>query len=168
MTKDEFITIILKCRAGDKNAIGRIYNEYFGKMCTAAFRIIKNADAAYDIASAVILKLLECECDIIEAHNPIGYMFRMVLNQALNYEAKHYREVTVREVWDAKSANVPDMLWLEDILTVLTEKERELFVLHIIWDMTLKQAAKQLGITYDTAKSRYKVIRFKIAAVYKK
>ena len=168
MTKDEFIFIITKCRAGDKSAIGRLYNEYFGKMCATAFRVIKNADAAYDIASAVILKLLETDCGINEAYNPIGYMFRMVRNQALNYVVKNNREVSMPEVWDVKSKNVPDMLWLEDILAVLTERERELFMLHIVWDMTLKNAAKCLGVTYYTAKSMYKVIRIKIKIVYKK
>lgn len=168
MTNEEFIAIIIKCQAGDKSAIGRIYDEYFGKMCTTAFRIIKNADAAYDIASAVVLKLIESECGIAEARNPVGYMFQMVHNQAINYAAKNKREVSVQEVWDAKSKNVPDMLWLEDIFVILTDEERELFVLHIIWDMTLKHAAKRLGITYGTAKARYKIIRTKIKSIYQK
>ena len=168
MTKEEFIEIITKCQTGDKKAIGVIYEEYFGRMCVTAFGVVSDMDAAYDIASNVILKLLEFRCGISDIENPVGYMFRMVHNEAVNYVAKKNREISVPEIWNVKSNNMPDMLWLEDILAVLTDKERELFILHIVWDMPLKRVAKQLGITYDAAKSRFKVIRAKIKNIYKK
>lgn len=168
MTREEFIAIIVKCQAGDRSAIGRIYEEYFGRMCVTAFGVIKNPDAAYDIASNVILKLLEFRQDFSCIGNPVGYLISMVHNEACDYIAKRRREVNVPEVYDYKINDMPDMLWLEDILTILTEKERELFVLCIAWDMTLKKAAKRLGITYSTAKMRYKNIKSKIKSIYKK
>lgn len=168
MTKEEFIEVITKCQSGDKNAIGSIYEEYFGKMCVTAFGIVKERDSAYDIASNVILKLLEMKYCVLKIDNPVGYMFRMVHNEAINYVVKRDHEVSVPEIPEVKNNGIPGMLWLEDILAVLTEKERELFILHIVWDMTLSKAAKYLGIKYDTVKSRYKIIRAKIKNVYKK
>lgn len=168
MTKLEIIEAITKCQAGDKNAIGKIYEEYFGRMCVTAFGIVKNADAAYDIASNVICKLLGFRQDFSKVDNPIGYIIRMVHNEAYDYIAKRRREVNVPEVWECKCNGLPDMLWLEDILVVFTEKERELFELLIAWDMQLKEAAKNLGITYSTAKQRYKNIKLKVKTVYNK
>lgn len=167
MTKEEFVKIITKCQTGDKKAIGRIYDEYFGKMCATAFSVVRNADAAYDIASNVILKLLELRRGISDIENPVGYMFRMVHNEAVNYVAKKNREISVPEIWNVKSNNMPDMLWFDDILFVLTKKERELFILYIVWDMPLNKVAECLGITYGAAKLRYKNIKLKIKSIYK-
>ena len=85
MTRSEFIDIMIKSQNGDKNALGRIYEEYFGKLCVTAFNIVKNADAAYDIASNVILKLLEFEHDASEIHNHVGYLITMTRNEAKKF-----------------------------------------------------------------------------------
>ena len=128
MTKEEFIEIITKCQSGDKKAIGVIYNEYFGRMCITAFGIVNDSDVAYDIASNVILKLLELRHGISDIENPVGYMFRMVHNEAINYVKRKNREVSVSGIRVVNDDNMPDMLWMEDILAVLTDKERELLV----------------------------------------
>ncbi len=168
MTKLDIIDAIIKCQQGDKNALAKVYDEYFGRMCVTAFGIVKNADAAYDIASNVILKLLEFRSDFSNVGNPIGYIIRMVQNEAYDHISKRRLEVNAAEVWECKCNDLPDMLWLEDILIVLTEKERELFELLIAWDMSLKEASINLGIAYSTAKLRYKNIKLKIKSVYKK
>ena len=168
MTRAEFIDIMIKSQNGDKNALGRIYEEYFGKLCVTAFNIVKNADAAYDIASTVIRKLLEFKHDVSEIRNHVGYLITMTRNEAKNFLVKQNREISVSEIWDTNSKQLPDMLWLEDIFVELTTEERELFVLHNVWDMTLHNAAESLGITYGVAKVRYAVIKKKIKAVYEK
>lgn len=77
MTNEKFIEVITKCQTGDKKAIGVIYEEYFGKMCITAFGIVNDSDVAYDIASNVILKLLELRHGISDIENLVGYMFRI-------------------------------------------------------------------------------------------
>lgn len=168
MTRAEFIYIMTRSQNGDKNALGRIYEEYFGKLCVTAFNIVKNADTAYDIASNVILKLLEFKHDVSEIHNHVGYLITMTRNEAKNFLVKQNREISVSEIWDAKSKELPDMLWLEDIYAVLTNEERELFLFHNVWDMTLHKTANYLGITYGAVKARYAIIKKKIKAIYEK
>lgn len=168
MTRSEFIFIMQKSQGGDKKAFGQVYDEYFGKLFITAFQIVKNADFAYDIASNVILKLLEFRHDATQIQNHIGYMLTMVRNEAKNFLNKRKNEIGVSEVWDTNRKEAPDMLWIEDIFSFLTNKERELFTLHIVWDMTLNSAAKRLGITYGAAKSRYKKLKTKIKSVYKR
>ena len=109
MTKEEFIEIITKCQSGDKKAIGVIYNEYFGRMCITAFGIVNDSDVAYDIASNVILKLLELRHGISDIENPVGYMFRMVHNEAINYVKRKNREVSVSGIRVVNDDNMPDM-----------------------------------------------------------
>ncbi|HIS35153.1 TPA: RNA polymerase sigma factor [Candidatus Scatousia excrementigallinarum] len=168
MTRAEFIYIMTRSQNGDKKALGQIYEEYFGKLCVTAFNIVKNTDAAYDIASNVILKLIEFKHDVSEIHNHVGYLITMTRNEAKNFIVKQNREISVSEIWDTESKELPDMLWLEDIYAVLTNEERELFLLHNVWDMTLHKTANCLGITYGAVKARYAIIKKKIKAIYEK
>lgn len=168
MTRAEFIIIIQKSQRGDKKSFGQIYDEYFGKLFITAFQIVKNTDFAYDIASNVILKLLEFRHDVTQIQNHIGYMLTMVRNEAKNFLNKRKNEIGVSGIWDTNREEVLDMLWIEDIFLCLTKEERELFTLHIVWDMTLNSAAKHLGITCGAAKSRYKKLKTKIKSIYKK
>ena len=168
MTRAEFIYILKRCQSGDKKALEKIYKKYYGKMCVFAFKKVKNTDAAYDIASNVILKLLEFKHNASEINNHIGYLITMVRNDAKNYLSKRKREICVSDIWDIKSAETSDMLWAEDIFRFLTDDERELFMLRFVWDMTLRKCAERLGITYGCVKAKYLCIKNKIKEIYKK
>ena len=167
MTGVEFIGIIQRTQGGDKKALGRIYDEYFGKLCLTALDIVKDKDLAYDIASDVVVKLLDFRYDAAQIKNHVGYLLTMVRNEAKNLLNKRSREICVAEPRETRLRELPDMLWAEDIFSVLSEKERELFILHIVWDMTLRRASELIGITYGAAKARYKIIKEKIRSVYK-
>ena len=63
-------------------------------------------------------------------------MLTMVRNAAKNFLNKSKNEIVVSEVWETNRKEVSDMLWIEDVFAFLTKEERELFTLHIVWDMT--------------------------------
>lgn len=134
MTRLEFVKIITASQRGDRKAFFALYEEYFGMLSTTAFRIVRNADAAYDIAMEVILKLLDFKSDVSKIKNHIAYMITMTKNQAKDYLAKRSHEISVAQIWKPNDAELPDMLWLEDIFRILTEEEREIFLWHYIWD----------------------------------
>lgn len=75
-------------------------------------------------------------------------MLTMVRNAAKNFLNKSKNEIVVSEVWETNRKEVSDMLWIEDIFVFLTKEERELFTLHIVWDMTLNNFNRK-EIIYD-------------------
>ena len=75
-------------------------------------------------------------------------MLTMVRNAAKNFLNKSKNEIVVSEVWETNRKEVSDMLWIEDIFGFLTKEERELFTLHIVWDMTLNNFNRK-EIIYD-------------------
>lgn len=168
MTTQSFIKIIQEAQSGNRKSFEDLYDEYFGKLCTTAYRLVQDADAAYDIATDVILKLLEYKRDVWLVRNHVAYMITMVKNQARDYIAKRSREINVAEIWYREEKASPDMLWLEDIFQVLTEEEREIFLLYYVWDLSLKKVAIQLKITYGAAKARKLKIKQKLKILYEK
>ena len=55
MTRLEFVKIITASQRGDRKAFFALYEEYFGRLSTTAFRVVRDADAAYESAMDVIL-----------------------------------------------------------------------------------------------------------------
>lgn len=166
MTRLEFVKIITASQRGDRKAFFALYEEYFGRLSTTAFRVVRDADAAYDIAMDVILKLIEFKSDVSKIKNHVAYMITMVKNQAKDYIAKRSREINVAQMWKPNDAELPDMLWLEDIFRTLTEEEREIFLWHYIWDLPLRKVAAQLNITYGIARARKSKILQKLKDIY--
>lgn len=166
MLRTQFIEIIKMFRNGDSSGMERLYGEYFGKLCATALRIVGNRQAAYDVASETILKLMEGDFDVASIRNHEGYLFAMVRNRAYNFLERSKRSENVAEIWQSSASALPDTLWLEDIYNLLTEDEKELFVCHIVWDMTLRQSARHLDITYGVAKARYANVSRKIKGLY--
>lgn len=166
MTRQEFVKIIQASQAGDRKSFDILYDEYFGKLCTTAFKILRNADAAYDVATDVILKLLELKKEVSAIENHVAYMITMVKNRAKDYMAKQSREISVSEIWKPHDLELPEMLWLDDILKVLTEEEREVFLLHYIWDLPLWKVAAQANMTYGVVKGRKIKVIQKLKNIY--
>lgn len=166
MTRSEFVKIIRASQRGDRKAFCALYEEYFGKLSTTAFRVVRDADAAYDIAMEVILKLLDFKNDVCKIKNHTAYMVTMVKNQAKDYLAKRSREVNVAQVWKPDDKELPDMLWLEDIFRELTEEEREIFLWHYIWDYPLQKVAAQMDLTYGAIRVRKTNILQKLKDIY--
>lgn len=75
-------------------------------------------------------------------------MLTMVRNAAKNFLNKSKNEIVVSEVWETNRKEVSDMLWIEDVFAFLTKEERELFTLHIVWDMALNNFNRK-EIIYD-------------------
>lgn len=166
MTRAEFIRNIRRSQKGDKEALGSIYEEYFTQLCITAYNIVGNVEVSYDVASNVILKLLEFEKDPAEIKNPVGYLITMVKNEAKNFRKKSGYEISVADIWYPIESTPDDMLWIEDIYRILSNEERKLFELRFIWRMTVEEVARQTGLTYGVVKEKTKKIKLKIRTLY--
>ena len=53
-------------------------------------------------------------------------------------------------------------MWREDLFRLLTKEEWDLFLRHTVWGFSLKDAAKEIGMHYTTAKRRYRSVKQKV------
>ena len=167
MNTEEFRKIIKRLQEGDKPALEQLYKEYFGKIYALALSDIRNSQDAYDIAMTVILKLSEYRGMADNIENHIGFIIVTTKNAVKDYI--RHKKFCVDYDLDQCNFNIKlvhDDLWLHDILNILTSEEKEIFVMHIILDKSLKSIAKDYGVSYITIKRKYLLIKEKIKHLY--
>ena len=162
MMRAEFIEIMKRVQAGDTRALGKVYQEYHAKLYFTAFDLLHNRADAEDVASDVMIKLAEFKGDAEQIFNHVGYLIAMARNGAINLIQKRKHEVPVAEVYDSAKKSPGNGIWREDLFRLLSKEEWDLFLRHTVWGFSLKEAAREIGMYYTTAKRRYRSVKQKV------
>ncbi|HET9177350.1 MAG TPA: sigma-70 family RNA polymerase sigma factor [Terriglobia bacterium] len=144
--------------AGDNGAIiETLYRRHSAALVLFAAAIAGDRARAQDAVHQVFAKLLAQGID--HAADAKAYLFASVRNAILNDAKTRRREV----VLDARSAwfEPPDRdyaaeLRLRQALAALDSGQREVTVLHIWGDLTFAEIGEVLGVSPNTAASRYR------------
>jgi len=110
---------------------------------------------AEDVLHQVFLQLLR---DGTEISSP-GYLFRAVRNRVLNHLRGRSREVAldVETQWlESPSGSLETALALQSALATLPEEQREVIVLRVWGQLTFEEVAAVVGVSPNTAASRYR------------
>ena len=111
------------------SALKSIYEEYFQIIRYTALSITKNADDAYDVATDVIMKLKDYSSNPYAIQNHVGLLKSMTKHEALNFIRKNNHTQPFNDFIEVTTASVDDNdLWMQDIFSVLTEEEKEVFI----------------------------------------
>ena len=150
------------------SALEIIYNEYYQKIFYTAYEICHNKDVAYDIAMEILLKLSDFNIDPHSIKNHKAYVVTMTKNQTKDYLRKNQKTISLEECVTAVMAEEKsDKFFIDDILKLLNDDERVVFIEHIVWDKTLKVIAKEQQKPYITIKRLFAEIKKKIKTSYK-
>ena len=113
--------------------------------------------SAEDVLHQVFLKLLSGRVVIPET--PLHYLCRAVRNTAFNDLRRRRREVALpsEASWlESPPGLEDDALALESALRSLPEEQREVVILRIWAQMTFEEAAAVVGVSTNTAASRFR------------
>jgi RNA polymerase sigma-70 factor, ECF subfamily len=105
----------------------------------------------------VFVKLVEGRVAI--AGPPAAYLFRAVRNAALNHIRGQSRDVALDEAvtWlESPGASRETALALQSALQALPLEQREVVVLHVWGQLTFEETAAIVGVSPNTAASRYR------------
>jgi RNA polymerase sigma-70 factor, ECF subfamily len=153
--------LVLRCKRGDRKALGELIREYERPIYNAAFRILGSPDDAADVTQTVFLRVFER----IDQYNPeykfFSWIYRIAINESINqrnrskdvqsYEDEHVSTgVRPEDSIDAeKLANV-----IQACLMELQEDYRVVVVLRHFSEMSYHDISGILGIPEKTVKSR--------------
>ena len=105
----------------------------------------------------VFLKLLSGRVTIDSS--PAPYLFRAVRNGALNHIRGQSREVDLDDVvpWlESPCASRETVLALQSAIRTLPREQREVVVLRVWGQLTFDEVAAVVGVSPNTAASRYR------------
>lgn len=138
--------------------IERLYQQHGAALVLFGTSIAGERALAQDAVQQVFLRLIE-KGDLTRARDPKSYLFASVRNQLLNDSKVRQRAAPL----DAELAwFIPPQRdyaaeeMLRRALKELAEDQRHVLVLHIWADLTFAQTAEVLGISVNTAASRYR------------
>jgi len=167
MTNEQFIRCIEKLQSGDINALASVYKQYFGKIYYTAYNILQSKDDAYDVATDVILGLVHYGGNPKEIKNHVGFLITATKNKAYDFIRRSQKTAYGEEALKEVATHISDSLWFDEIINVLTDKERQIFIEYVIWGKSLKKIATELRLPYITIKRYYSQIKTKIKALVK-
>lgn len=138
--------------------IERLYREHGPVLLLFATSIAGDRGRAQDAVQQVFLRVLE-KRKLDEVEDVKAYLFTCVRNAVLNDHKASRRSVAIEEesAWfDPPQRDFTAELRLRRALGRLPDDQRQVLVLHVWGELTFLQTAEVLGISSNTAASRYR------------
>jgi len=158
--------LVLRCKRGSRDALGRIYEKYKTDLLILAMALLNEKSAAEDLVHDVFLSFVQSLERFRLTGSLKGYLLTCAANHARNTnKAKQHRSIEadpaepVTPGTDEPSRSIiynEQLQQLSDAMAHLSYEQREVIMLHFQAGMTFKTIAKSLGISANTAKSRYR------------
>lgn len=173
---DSTAVLVVRARAGDKDAFGELVRCYQDRVFTIAFGILGNAPDAEDVAQEVFLRAYSALGSLKNEAAFPGWLTRIAVNLSLNYKKKvaSRTAVPLEKVAEPVSpAETPEeyaqrreiMRRLAAALTELTAEHRAVLVLREVEELSYEEIAAALAVPLGTVKSRLNHARARLRRV---
>jgi len=153
---------IKRIAMGDKTALAEFYQETKASIYGFALSLTKNAADAEDILQETYLKVWSNADSYKAKGTPMAWVLTITKNLALMKlrEKKRHQDLEP-EQWDMEfhipdsAGNTEDRHLLEAALTILTEEERQIVLLHAVSGLNFREIGELTGIGLSTVLSKY-------------
>jgi RNA polymerase sigma factor (sigma-70 family) len=158
--------LVLRCKRGSTEALGRIYEKYKTDMLVLAMALLNDTSDAEDTMHDVFLSFVQTIGKFRLTGSLKSYLLICLANRARNVnKAKHRRGVEPDQAEPVSSGSDnplrtimcnEQLQQLSCAMAQLPYDQREVIMLHFQAGMTLRTIGKSLDISANTAKSRYR------------
>ncbi len=167
--------LIVQCKLGSTRALGKIYQKYKQDCLLMAMALVNDVNAAEDIWHDVFVRFSQTMNRFRLKGQLKGYLITCVANHAKNHIKSRKRTIRSGTLqYGHEYAETPlDGLILNEqtqhltnALIQLPDSQREVILLHMHGKMTFSMIATELGISRNTAKSRYRYGLDKLQTIF--
>ena len=163
-TIDNDSTLLDALARDDSSALDGIWDAYAARLLAYATSILCSHHDAEETLQNVFVKIARNRAQIAAARSLKAYLFTMVRNEAMTLARRRgRREISVDPgefgLLPAEAPSPPTPEEAEDAvrhLAALPEKQREIIFLKIFQNLTFDEISIFLGISLNTAASRYR------------
>ena len=158
--------LVINCKRGSTEALGRIYEKYKTDMLVLAMALLNDKSAAEDVMHDVFLSFVINIEKFGLTGSLKGYLLTCLANRARNLnKAKHKQGVELAPAESRRpGSDEPlqaimcneQLQQLSGAMARITYDQREVIMLHFQAGITFRTIGKSLGISVNTAKSRYR------------
>lgn len=156
---------------GKMESLSVIYNQFHKQIYAVSWAILKNHADAEDILQTTLCEIVRC-AKTFQGGNAKGWILSIARNQALNLLRKNYKCISIENMEEqlaVYSPNLPDdSIQCYEILSTLSNEEREIVILKLYVGLKHKEIANLLGITSASSEKKYQRALLKLKNSYGK
>ena len=150
-----------------ETAFGRYYDHFYKAVYHTALQLLRNTHDAEDVMQETFLALWS-QLQQEEPRNTPAWLLQVARNASLSRLRRRRFSAPWEEYVTADTPGITQMpdelLFVSQMLDRLGEEEREIFTLHVIADLKLRDIAKALELPEGTVRWRYSAARKKLKA----
>lgn len=161
MTEDGDEHLVRRTLDGERNAFGALVHRYQKPVYNAALRLLRDPDAARDVAQTAFLKAFEHLADYDPHYRFYSWLYRIAVNEALHQleRRKPESDLTGEEIDpdpgpERRAEGDDARRELEAALMVLNPELRSVVVLRHVLHLSYEDIGTALAIPEKTVKSR--------------
>lgn len=150
-----------------ERAFDIIYQEYSYLVYYLSLRVVRQNGVAQELTNETFLQLYSHRSNLSSDRNVKYYLTTTVKNLSINY-TKHQK---AEQPLDERLSYEPEFNddfsdYVKKFEEFLNEEEIELVVLHLFYDFTFREIAKEQGTTTNAVSSKYKRVLDKLKKHY--
>jgi RNA polymerase sigma-70 factor (ECF subfamily) len=150
--------------AGDEGAFAALYDQYATRLYRAAVGMLGRREDAEDVVQEVFTAVFQSSHKLAEVQNLTAYLFTALRRAAGRLAARRVRqprsgEAAIADIAskaDPEDRSSLDGERLQNALLALPAEQREVIALKIDGGLTFAETAQVIGISANTAASRYR------------
>lgn len=164
--------LLLGLAAGDPRAFAALYDRYAVRLYRAACGILGSREDAEDVVQEVFLAAVRSHERLGDVRDLTAYLFtamsraatRCAMRRTRTLQASRGAANEAAAALKRAPAESPDWHRLQQALGLLPSPQREVITLKIDGELTFAQIAQVLGVSINTAASRYRYALQKLKA----
>ena len=134
-----------------------LYEPVYKDLYRLAYYYLGNSQDAEDVVSETVLKAYEKFASLKKKEAFKNWIFKILVNQCMTYLRKKIEkgtaELTEEPVFEPK---LEDAVVIQDLLSVLSEEERQIVVLSVFGGYKGEELAELLHMKHSTVRSKYR------------
>lgn len=132
-----------------------LYERYFQRVYRYCLKRTSNVYIAEDLCSEVFIKVLS-KLDLYDGGNFAGWLFRIAHNIVIDHYRKHKKVIALEEIQltgETQMTNtIANQLAVAELLSELSESERELLMLRLDAELSAPEIAAITGQTANAVR----------------
>ena len=159
--REELERLLLAVARGDREAFGRLYSRTRGAVYALVLSYLKQAEDAQDVTQDAFVRVWDSAPQYRPQGKPMAWILTLARNLALMRLREREKSQTMEEAaWQAIPAQAPsvtpeDRRLLQDALAQLSDRERQVVLLHAAAGLKHREIAAVLGAPLPTILSQY-------------
>ncbi len=134
-----------------------LYEPVYKDMYRLAYYYLGNAQDAEDVVSETVLKAYEKFASLRKKEAFKSWIFTILVNQCMTFLRKKTAKGTLELIEEPSfETNLEDRAVAEDLLSVLSEEERQIVVLSVFGGYKGEEIARILHIKHGTVRTKYR------------